>query len=108
MATKWIIDDSPGMDIWSKKTEIEPTKRFIAMVRFNEYWMFFGDTKATEKERSVAEKEYIDKEVSSVTFDDFCDFTCGMFGNSKDRTITIIDGDKTEKYKPTHSSQNNK
>ncbi len=95
----WIRDDFAPFDIWLRKSEIEPIKGIIAMGRGAEYQMLFGNVSDTKKQRDANIKKYEDENKDRVTFEEVLEFQFGMFGNNPNRTITILDGDKQERYK---------
>ncbi len=93
----WIRDDEAPFDIWLQKSEIPAIKSLIAMSNGMEYQMWFSHKKGPEREEELAKYELEHKD--AVTIEQVLEFNLGMFGNDPNRTITILDGEKFERYK---------
>ncbi len=93
----WIRDDEAPFDIWIQKREIPAIKSLIAMANGMEYQMWYSHKKGAEREAELAKYELDNKD--AVTTEQVLEFQFKMFGNDPNRTITILDGEKFERYK---------
>jgi len=87
---KWIRDDSAGMDIWAHRSHFDEGAKIIAMMDYREYnWLI--NKECTEEEQN----KYVNLNWFKIPFDRKLDMCAGGFGNVIERSLTIINADKT-------------